>query len=118
MGKKILDVLKSVLVSYIITGLLLLVITFLVYQFEIEERFVNMGIMATYLLSTFIGGFSVGKRIKRRRFLWGTLVGILYISLLYGISFGVYGRTGVEDIYELLPIILCITGGMFGGMMS
>lgn len=118
MGKKILNILKAVLVSYIVTGLLLLLITFFVYQFEIEERFVNMGITATYLLSTFIGGFCVGKLMKRRRFLWGIIVGTLYIGLLYGISFGVYGRTGVEEIYELLPIFLCIGGGMFGGMMS
>ena len=118
MGKKILNILKAVLVSYIVTGLLLLLITFFGYQFEIEERFVNMGITATYLLSTFIGGFCVGKLMKRRRFLWGIIVGTLYIGLLYGISFGVYGRTGVEEIYELLPIFLCIGGGMFGGMMS
>lgn len=118
MGKKILNILKAVLVSYIVTGLLLLLITFFVYQFEIEERFVNMGITATYLLSTFIGGFCVGKLMKHRRFLWGIIVGTLYIGLLYGISFGVYGRTGVEEIYELLPIFLCIGGGMFGGMMS
>ena len=118
MGKKMLNMLKAVLVSYIVTGLLLLLITFLVYRFEIEEQLVNIGIMATYLLSTFMGGFCVGKLVKRRRFMWGTLVGILYIGLLYGISFAVYGRTGVEEIYELFPIVLCIGGGMFGGMMS
>lgn len=118
MGKKILDVLKAILVSYIVTGLLLLLITFLVYQFEIKEELVNIGIMITYLLSAFVGGFSVGKSVKRRRFLWGTLVGSLYIGLLYGISFGVYGRSGVEEIYELMPILFCVGGGMFGGMMS
>ena len=118
MGKRILNILKAVLVSYIVTGISLLLIAFLVYQFEIEERFVNMGITATYLISTFVGGFSVGKLMKRRRFLWGLFVGILYIGLLYGISFGVYGRSGVEEIYELLPIFLCVGGGMIGGMMS
>ena len=118
MGKKLLAILRSILVSSIVTGLLLLLITFLVYQFELEERFINIGIMITYLLSAFIGGFSAGKIVKRRRFVWGTIVGVFYIGLLYGISFGVYGRTGVEEIYELLPIVLCIGGGMFGGMMS
>ena len=118
MRKKLLDVLKALLVSYIVTGLLLLLITFLVYQFKLEEHFVNMAIMATYLFSTYIGGFSVGKLVKRRRFIWGTFVGILYIGLLYGISFAVYGKAGVEEIYELLPIVLCVGGGMFGGMMA
>lgn len=118
MGKKILDVLKAVLMAYIVTGLLLLLISFLAYRFEIEERFINIGITLTYLLSSFVGGFGAGKMIKRRRFVWGIIVGILYIGFLYGISFAVYGRNGVEDIYELLPIVLCVGGGMFGGMMS
>ena len=118
MGKRILNVLKAVLVSYIVTGVLLLLITFLVYRFQMEERFVNMGIIATYMLSTFVGGFCVGKLVKRRRFIWGTFVGILYIGLLYGISFAMYGKSSVEGIYEIIPTILCIVGGMFGGMMS
>ncbi len=118
MGKRIVNILKSVLVSYIVTGLLLLFITVLVYRFEIKEQWVNAGIMATYLLSPFAGGFCAGKLVKRRRFVWGILVGVLYVSFLYGISFGVYGREGVEEIYELLPIVLCIFGGMLGGMMS
>ena len=118
MGKRMIDILKSVLVSYIVTGLLLLCISVMVYQFEIKEHWVNTGIMATYLLSTFCGGFCAGKLVKRRRFAWGIITGILYIGLLYGISFGVYGRTGVEEIYELLPIVLCMFGGMVGGMMS
>lgn len=110
--------LKAVLASYVVTGILLLILTILVYQFEIEEKIVDMGIVATYVSSTFIGGFILGKLAKKRRFLWGTLVGVLYIGFLYGISYALYGVFELRDIEALKPILLCLGGGMFGGMMS
>lgn len=118
MGKKIVQTLKSVLVSYVVTGLLLLVLTFLVYRLKIEEKWVDFGIMATYVSSTFVGGFILGKLVEKRRFLWGTLVGMLYIGLLYGISFVLYGGVDLQNVEALQPILLCLGGGMFGGMMS
>ena len=117
-GQKFLWLLKSALASYIVTGLLLLLLTFSVYRFEIEEYIVNMGIVATYLTSTFTVGFIVGKLTQKRKFLWGILVGVLYIGLLYGISYGLYGKMDVQETENLMPIFMCIAGGMVGGMMS
>ena len=116
--QKIGKVLKAVLASYIITGLLLLLLTFLVYQFQIEETFIEMGITGTYLISTFIGGVIVGKLIGKRRFAWGILLGIVYIGLLYGISYGVYGEIDIKGLENMKPVFLCIGGGMLGGMLS
>ncbi len=118
LGQKIIWVLKSVLASYIVTGVLLLAITFLVYKFQIAEDFVDTGIVATYLLSTFIGGFIIGKLIGHRKFLWGILVGLLYVGLLYAISYAMWGKLSVGETEDLVQIALCIGGGMFGGMLA
>ena len=45
-GRKIMWVLKSLLASYIITGISLLVVTFLVYKFELDEQMVVGAIVA------------------------------------------------------------------------
>ena len=105
-------VLKATLIAYIMTGLLLLLLTFLVYRYEIAEEFVDMGIIGIYLISTFIGGFFIGKMTGRRKFLWGILVGGVYIGILFGVSKVAYGQM------ELLPILLSVGGGMFGGMVA
>lgn len=116
--EKIGKLLKSVLASYIITGLLLLLLTFMVYRFQIEESLITMGITGIYLISTFVGGLIAGKMIKKRRFAWGILAGSIYIGLLYGISYGFYGEIDIRGLENMTPIFLCVAGGMLGGMMS
>lgn len=87
---KALWVLKALLVSYIVTGVLLLVLAMLLYKFELDEKTVSAGIVAIYVASTLIGGLVLGKMAKVRRFLWGLGLGIAYFALLLLITLGVY----------------------------
>ena len=80
--KKMSAILKSLVVSYIITIAMLLVLTFLLFQFELDEGKVSVGIILVYLLSCFIGGFFAGKKCGSRKFLWGLAVGGIYFTLL------------------------------------
>lgn len=115
---KIMWVLKSLLASYIVTGLLLLGLTYLVYQFELSEQTVVVGIIIIYVISTFIGGFIIGKLTRLRKFIWGMIIGAIYFLLLFLISYGVYREFSTNGINILTTIILCIGGGMLGGMLS
>lgn len=115
---KIMWVLKSLLASYIVTGLLLLGLTYLVYQFELSEQTVVVGIIIIYVISTFIGGFIIGKLTRLRKFIWGMIIGAIYFLLLFLISYGVYREFSTNGINILTTIILCMGGGMLGGMLS
>lgn len=116
--EKVMWVLKSLLASYIVTGLLLLGLTFLVYQFELDEQTVIGGIVSIYVVSTFVGGFILGKLTRVRKFLWGIVIGTIYFALLFLISYGVYREFNTNGLNALTTIILCIGGGMLGGMLS
>ena len=48
--------LKSLLASYIITGILLVALAMLLYRLELNERTVSASIVGIYVLSTFVGG--------------------------------------------------------------
>jgi len=109
--------LKSLLASYVVTGVLLLLLTVLLYKFDLDEGKVQIGILAVYVLSTFAGGFIIGKLAKVRRFLWGLILGVLYFALLMLISIGVY-RTMEGGSSTLMALALCAAGGMLGGMVS
>ena len=63
------DVLKSLLSAYIVTGILLIVLTLLLYKAGLSEENVNAGIILTYVISTFSGGFVIGKLARVRKFL-------------------------------------------------
>jgi len=118
MSRKIMWMLKALLVSYIMTAVLLLILALILYKFDIGERIVSAGIVATYILSTLIGGILIGKIAQTRRFIWGIGLGMIYFLLLLLITLGVY-RTINTDIPNLVTTwILCVGGGMIGGMIS
>lgn len=117
-GKKIMWVLKSLLASYIVTGILLLVLTFLVYKFELDEQVVVGAIVAIYVISTFLGGFIIGKLTEVRKFVWGMAIGGIYVLLLFLISYGVYREFNTNGLNVITTIVLCVGGGTLGGMLS
>lgn len=117
-GQKVMWMLKSLLASYIVTGLLLLGLTFLVYKFELDEQLVVGSIVVIYVVSTFLGGFIIGKLTGHKKFIWGMILGGLYFVLLFLISYGVYREFSTNGLNTITTAILCIGGGTLGGMLS
>ncbi len=115
---KVMWMLKALLASYIITGILLLVLTLLMYKIELNEKAVAAAIIAVYLVSTLIGGIIIGKLARVRRFLWGIGLGVAYFGLLLLITLGVYRTLNGSAANLMTTFILCAGGGMAGGMLS
>ena len=109
---------KSLLASYIVTGILLLVLTFFMYEFELNEKIVSAAIVGIYVVSTLIGGMIIGKLTKSKRYLWGMVLGIIYFVLLLLITLGVYRTLNGDSVSIVTSLILCAGGGMTGGMIS
>ena len=118
MSRKVMWMLKSILASYIVTAILLLILAFLLYQFELGEKVISAGIVAIYVMSTLIGGMIIGKIAQTRRFIWGISLGIIYFLLLLLITLGIYREitSGVGNL--ITSFVLCAGGGMTGGMIS
>ena len=115
---KMVWMLKSLLFSYVVTGMLLALLTVLLYKFELDEQLVSAAIVAIYVLATMAGGLVIGKLVKVRRFLWGLGVGAAYFALLMLITLGVYHTLNGNAINMKTAFILCSGGGMIGGMIS
>ena len=109
---------KSLLASYIVTGILLWVLTFFMYKFELNEKIVSAAIVGIYVVSTLIGGMIIGKLTKSKRYLWGMVLGIIYFVLLLLITLGVYRTLNGDSVSIVTSLILCAGGGMTGGMIS
>lgn len=110
--------LKSLLCAYIVTGILLLILTLLLYKAGLSEENINAGIILTYVISTFSGGFVIGKLTGARKFLWGLLLGVVYFLLLTLISLGIYHSLQSDLMNLTTTFLLCAGGGMLGGMIS
>ena len=109
---------KALLASYIVTGLLLLVLALLLYKLRLSESAVNVGIIAVYVVSCFLGGFLEGKMMKTRKFLWGSVCGLLYFTILAVISLAVNQRCSGGSSHFVTTLALCLAGGTLGGMVS
>ena len=87
------------LAAYGVTAVLLLILALLLLKLNLSEGIVAIGIMATYLISCFLGGFLLGKGVRKNKFLWGLILGVVYFVLLIILSgiaspgnFGGFGR--------------------------
>lgn len=114
---KVTGMVKALAAAYVVTAVILLIIAFLLYQFDLGEQQVRFGIMTAYVLSTFTGGFLAGRWMGIRRFLWGLVAGVLYFALLAAISFAVYHSVQAGG-NAVLACLLCAAGGTLGGMVS
>ena len=111
-------ILKALLSAYIVTGILLVVLALLLYKAGLSEEVVNAGILLIYVISSFAGGFVMGKLTGNRKFLWGLVTGILYFILLIVISLGLYHSLQADLMNLATTFLLCAGGGMLGGMVS
>ena len=102
-------IMKALLVSYLVTGLLLLLIAGLLYRFRLDEGRIQIGIIVTYILSCFTGGFLAGKMMKSRKFLWGVLLGLCYFLVMTLVSLAV-NRELQSSSPDLLLHLFCAWG--------
>jgi len=109
---------KAVLISYIITAIILLVLSLLLYKANIGDNIIKIGVVVTYIVSSFIGGFLAGKGITERKFLWGLICGGIYVAVILTISLMLGGQKDGNITNYLSMILLCLGSGMLGGMVS
>ena len=88
------------------------------YKFELDEQVVVGGIVSIYIISTFMGGFIIGKLTEVKKFLWGMIIGTIYVLLMFAISYGIYREFNTNGLNTISTIILCVGGGTLGGMLA
>lgn len=109
---------RTIFAAYVLTAVLLLVLAFCLYRFQLGEGQVNMGINGIYIAACLIGGLLAGKAAGRRRFLWGLLTGTLYFLILLAVSFLINKGIGSSLKDLLLIYAMCAGSGTVGGMIS
>lgn len=115
---KVVHILKALLVSYILTGGLLLLLALLLYKFAFSESIVSIIIIAIYVIASFMAGNLAGRKMESRKFIWGLIMGCLYFFVLVIVSLLV--NHSLKDVATnfFTVLALCMAGGMLGGMYS
>ena len=74
---------RALIVTYILSGILLVVLSFALFKFRLPENQVNVAVCAVYVISCFFGGILAGKTMRTRRFFWGLVLGTLYFLFFF-----------------------------------
>ena len=110
--------LRSLLISYLLSAILLLILAFGLYRLKFPESQIRTSVFFIYAISCMAGGFLAGKAAGTRRFFWGMLTGLLYFFLLFVLSTAI-NRSIPSDTAHIMTILAsCLAGGTLGGMLS
>ena len=111
-------VIKLLLIGYVISGIILVVLALMMLKTNVSPGVISGGLLFAYILSCFIGGLLLGKKMGKRKYLWGVLFGLLYFVTLFVISLAMKNVTGEMSTETVTIMLLCASGGMLGGMLG
>lgn len=115
---RVIYVLEGLVISYIVTALLLLLISFLMLKLDLSSAVISGSINFSYIVSAFIGGFFIGKKTEQKKFIWGLLVGVFYFVILMLVSL-LMNRVSPLPLGRLFTVfVITSMSGMLGGMIS
>lgn len=113
----ILSVAKGILVSYIITIPCFLIFALILTNTDFPEKFITPAVVVTTIISILSAGSIVAGKLKRRGWLNGGIVGLVYMFVLYIVS-GIVFRNFSIDSYVLTMAALGIIMGCIGGIIG
>ena len=114
----LLSVLIVVMGMYLLSGVLLFLISAITYFGDLSGQIVEIGILVIYILVCLVGGFITGKLKKSKRYLWGMVSGVGYFFVLLLVSLAMNGFSVTDPVGLLTVFIICIASGTIGGMIS
>ena len=118
MNRIIMTFLKETLIEMIVSTVLLGILAFIVLRMMPGIAIVKIMILAVYCISTFVGGYIMGKVMNRRKFMWGALAGLVYFFIILIAGIIVKGQLPHGTIGLIEGLVASVTAGMIGGMIS
>ncbi len=109
---------KAFFVMYILSGLMLVLLAYLVSKADRQETVARVGVIVIYIVSCLAGGFVMGRWKQRRKFLWGMFAGLLYAAVLIGIAAAIGGGSLPPASFLATVLPICAFSGMLGGMIG
>lgn len=115
--KNIIRVAKGSVVAIIITLVALFIFALLLTYTSIQENTIEPVIIVITAISILIGSSISTMHVKKKGFLYGSLVGVIYIVTIYLLS-AITGSGFHISIYSGIMIVASVIAGMLGGMIG
>ena len=118
MTKIIVTFLKETLIEMIVSAVLLAAVSFIVLRMTPSFAITKVMILAIYGISTFIGGYIIGKVMTKQKFIWGAVSGVVYFAIIALIALVVKGGIDTGTVGIISGFVVSVVAGTIGGMIS
>ncbi|MFR5028828.1 MAG: TIGR04086 family membrane protein, partial [Coprococcus sp.] len=105
-SQKFMGVVKGLILSYLLTIIMLFITAVVVYKVGISDKVLGILVVVIYIVATFAGGFVTGRKVREKRFLWGMVYGLTYISVALTVSVLFTGSGDREGIAVITKCIM------------
>lgn len=116
-SKTFLFILKTLMAAYIVTAIMLLVLSFCIYRYDVSEKMICLTIIFTYILSNFLFGRRSSKVFenKKTKIIIAVIGATLYIVFMCAISIIMGNFITIPCV--LMPLLLCVNSSIIGSIM-
>ncbi len=112
-GNTILNFLKGLIVSMMISFALVILLAFSLKWFSLDEKYISPINLAIKTISVLFGSL-VAIKGETRGLIKGVIFGLMYVTLAF-VSFSFLAKTFTFDVGLLLDILFaCVAGGIVG----
>jgi putative membrane protein (TIGR04086 family) len=112
-----LPILKGITISYIVTIPTFMIFALILTNTDFPEKFTSPVVIITTIISVLIAGSTATKGLKNKGWLNGSVVGFIYMFILYILSSIIF-KTFVIDKYVITMTIIGVLTGAIGGIIG
>lgn len=109
--------LREIILSIFLSLLLIFILSIILVSTKLNENLINPITIGIVSFSLFFGGFRISKSKKEKGIVYGAILGIAYMLILYIIS-SILNHDFSININSFAMMILGILGGAIGGIIG
>ena len=108
---------KSIIISVLCSLFFILILSILLSTTDLKENIINPTVIFISSISTSIGGFLISKKIKKKGIIYGAILGIIYMLIMYIFS-SITNMNFSLNLNAIIMIGFGILGGALGGILG
>ncbi len=116
-GLKLISLLKGLLASYIITIPAFMVFALILSNLDFPQKLLTPAVVVITVVSVLTAGSVSTKGVRSRGWLNGSIVGFIYMLILYLFS-SILCKNFTIDRYVITMTVIGVLAGAIGGIMS
>ena len=105
-------------IMFIVSFLLLLLLTAIIWKSDGSAGILNGGIVFIYAAVNLLGGLMTGKMMGKQKFFWGLVAGGIYFLVLAAVGVALGGTKLTGNPQLISGAFICMISGMLGGMLA